>query len=77
MTAVEWLVEQLFKTYNNTTEKKIDNKSIIEQAKEIEKLQIMDAYIECKKEYIVRMDCYPPQFVVDEAEQYYNETYNN
>ena len=34
--AVEWLVEQLFKTYNNTTEKKIDNKSIIEQAKEME-----------------------------------------
>jgi len=39
MTAVEWLVEQLFKTYNNTTEKKIDNKSIIEQAKEMEKQQ--------------------------------------
>jgi len=38
-TAVEWLVEQLFKTYNNTTEKKIDNKSIIEQAKEMEKQQ--------------------------------------
>jgi uncharacterized protein (DUF2342 family) len=39
MTAVEWLVEQVFKTYNNTTEKKIDNKSIIEQAKEMEKQQ--------------------------------------
>jgi uncharacterized protein (DUF2342 family) len=43
MTAVEWLVEQLFKTYNNTTEKKIDNKSIIEQAKDMEKQQIIDA----------------------------------
>lgn len=75
--AVEWLVEQLFKTYNNTTEKKIDNKSIIEQAKEMEKQQIIDAYIECKKEYIVRMDCYPPQFVVDEAKQYYDEKFKN
>ena len=47
------------------------------QLLEIEKQQIIDAYIECKKEYIVKMDCYPPQFVVDEAKQYYNETYNN
>lgn len=47
------------------------------QLLEIEKQQIIDAYIECKKEYIVGMDLYPPQFVVDEAKQYYNETYNN
>ena len=45
-TAVEWLVEQLFKTNNNTNDvKKMDSKSIIEQAKEIEKQQIKDAYI--------------------------------
>lgn len=35
-TAVEWLVEQLFKTNNNTTDiKETDSKSIIEQAKEM------------------------------------------
>jgi hypothetical protein len=40
MTAVEWLVEQLFKINNNATDsKKIDIESIIEQAKEIEKEQ--------------------------------------
>jgi hypothetical protein len=45
-TAVDWLVEQLFKTNNNTNDvKKIDNKSIIEQAKEIEKHYIKDAFI--------------------------------
>jgi hypothetical protein len=40
MTAVEWLVEQLFKINNNTTDsKKIDIESIIEQAKEMEEQQ--------------------------------------
>ena len=72
MTAVEWLVEQLFKTYNNTTEKKIDNKSIIEQAKEMEKQQIVDAYINGKyeSEKIVMSDKFY-------AKQYYNETFKN
>ena len=73
-TAVEWLVEDLGAYLPiSITSVKLS----IEQAKEIEKQQIMDAYIECKKEYIVKMDCYPPQFVVDEAEQYYNEQFKN
>ena len=39
-TAVEWLVEQLFKTNNNTTDsKKMDSESIIQQAKEMEEIQ--------------------------------------
>jgi hypothetical protein len=39
-TAVELLVEQLFKTNNNTTDsKKMDSESIIQQAKEMEEIQ--------------------------------------
>jgi hypothetical protein len=41
--------------------------NVLENKLEMEKQQIIDAYIECKREYIVRMDCYPPQFVADEA----------
>jgi hypothetical protein len=42
-TAVEWLVEQLFKTNNNTTDsKKMDSESIIQQAKEMEQEQSID-----------------------------------
>jgi len=45
-TAVEWLLQKLFETNNNTNDaKKMDINKIIEQAKEIEKQQIKDAYI--------------------------------
>lgn len=67
-TAVEWLCEQYHLKQDI---------EIVEQAKEMEKQQIENAYIECKREYIIRMDCYPPQFVVDEAKQYYNKTFKN
>jgi hypothetical protein len=63
MTAVEWFVEQLPIRIVNMYHKEI------EQTKEMEKDQIMDAYID-------RMDC------TDKEEmrkimggQYYNETY--
>ena len=46
MTAVEWLLQKLFETNNNTNDaKKMDINKIIEQAKEIEKQYIMDAFI--------------------------------
>jgi 2-iminoacetate synthase ThiH len=45
-TAVEWLLQKLFETNNNTNDaKKMDINKIILQAKEIEKQQIKDAYI--------------------------------
>jgi hypothetical protein len=45
-TAVEWLVEQLFKTNNNTTDsKKMDSESIIKQAKEMEDEQKHSEYM--------------------------------
>jgi hypothetical protein len=56
-TAVEWLVEMLDLPPNNY---------LIEQAKEMEKQQIIDARV--KK---------PLQSEWDEAEQYYNETFKN
>ena len=57
-TAVEWLVEELTKNGHNF---KLYKKEI-EQAKEMEKQQIMDAYNE---------------LYVSTGEQYYNETFKN
>ncbi len=42
----------------------------------IEKQQLIEAYVAAQKEYIVLRDCYPPQFVVRAAENYYKETFN-
>lgn len=71
-TAVEWLIENSHIIPKN----ELNKRELIEQANEMFEQQIIDAYIECKRQYVIRIDCYPPQFVVDEAEQYYNETYN-
>jgi uncharacterized protein (DUF2342 family) len=66
-TAVEWLLQKLFETNNNTNDvKKIDSKSIIEQAKEMEKQQIIDAYDDGNYAYGMG---------IKEPEQYYNETF--
>ena len=32
---------------------------------------------EMEKEHIIQGHVYPPQFVIDKAEQYYNETFKN
>jgi len=62
-TAVEWLVEKYI-------EKGIIFLDDIEQAKEMEKEQIIDAYVKGQS------DC--DMFTMkSEAEQYYNETFNN
>lgn len=70
MTAVEWLERELIGENGINV-----LKDVFEQAKEIEKQQIIEAYIECKRQYVLQGNCYPPQFVVKEAEQYYNETF--
>jgi hypothetical protein len=74
-TAVEWLIER-FETY---FEKKVyiekpDLIKMLEQAKEIEKQQIIDAYAEAED------NC---EWLIEEhkwqrfhSEQYYNKTYN-
>lgn len=85
-TAVEQFIEQLEKqgeSWENMSIGRIqisikveDYLNLINQAKEMEKEQIIDAYIECKRQYVIQESCFPQQFVVKEAEQYYNETFN-
>lgn len=65
-TAVEWLVEQLRKPNTDSYISKI-----IEQALAMEKEQIMDAYI--KDRGLVKLE--KAMQIMDNAEQYYNETY--
>lgn len=58
-TAIEWLIEQI------RSEKYIEDIDL-EQAKEMEKEQIMDAYnYGCKDDYVIG------------AEQYYKETFKS
>ena len=80
MTAVEFLLRELGNKfpkevqdlyYNN----KEEFASICSKAKEMEKQQIIEAILFSEKEHIVQSDCYPPQFIVDKAEYYYNETF--
>ena len=66
-TAVEYLLE-----YCERENWSIPN-NIIEQAKEIEREQIMDAHIEGQRVF----DKYPhTQWTNGQAEAYYNETFN-
>jgi hypothetical protein len=69
MTAVEWLMNELF-TKHSLTQQIIDT---FEHALEMEKQQIMEAYVdgfkECEKTHEEAF------FIQDLSEQYYNETY--
>jgi hypothetical protein len=70
MTAVEWLIEQL---YGNNEIFGVST-DLYEQAKEMEKQQIIDA---CNKMQIIKdVDCDGNVKFFFEAEQYYNETFN-
>ena len=65
-TAVEWLVEKLDQNFDYVAD------TLIEQAKEMEKEQIIDAFgVGCHVES-TRLIHYNEM-----AEQYYNETYKN
>ena len=65
-TAVEWLVEQLEQHH---TKIDIKNTVVFQQAKEIEKQQIIDAYLDGGEKGFNNFG--------ENAEQYYNETYGN
>ena len=71
MTAVEWLQDKL----NNVRPTQICSietiKEWVEQAKEMEKEQIMDGFINGDK-----TDCMEHEDIFGYAEQYYNETFN-
>lgn len=64
MTAVEWLVQEIYKINVSTEARRFINK-LEEQAKEMEKQQIIEAYNSGQQ--------IPP---FDFSEQYYNETFN-
>ena len=64
-TAVEWLMEQLTKNYPLTKE---SAESIIEQAKSMEKEQIIEAF---NQSWHDRMNPYKT------AEKYYNQTFKS
>jgi hypothetical protein len=65
-TAVEWLLEQVPRIET------IASFDILEQAKAMEKEQIVDAYY-----YAVKVDSFTIENPWDEAEQYYTETYES
>ena len=71
--AVEFAVEQLEKFIPEGNQIAID--AILEKAKEMEKQQIIDAIVDTQKEYIIQASCYPPQFILDKAINYYKETF--
>jgi ABC-type enterochelin transport system substrate-binding protein len=64
-TAVEWLIEQLFFSDQSQT-----LNQYIEQAKAMEREQIIDAYTECWM-----MDGGNGNHKLKEANEYFNETY--
>jgi hypothetical protein len=70
-TAVEWLVEQLARKHNEFQALTFyyEHKEEIEQAKQMEKEQIIEAIINNQNGLLRRKD------IID-AEKYYNETYN-
>ena len=68
-TAVEWLINEHFGGIENCTP---DFRYHIEQAKEMEKEQIKDAFVECWKSNVPDgIECKL------DAEQYYNKTYKS
>jgi hypothetical protein len=68
ITAIDWLVNQIFAKHGLFIYDKV-----IQEAKAMEKKQMIDAHIEGQRVF----DNYKhTQWTTDQAEQYYNETYN-
>ena len=67
MTAVEWLVKELGINDLVTSKNMPITNKIFEQAKEMEKQQIIDAYVEGGRKGFNEF--------ADDYEKYYNETY--
>jgi hypothetical protein len=67
-TAVEWLQEVIINHLSH--EQQIQLEGLFQQAKHIEKEQIMKTWYDCK--YITIIDKIPM-----DAEEYYNETYES
>lgn len=76
-TAVEWLIDNWIKF--NDIDIELDDfanlRPLLEQAKQMEKEQIMKAARQCHFEG-VRQSAKTSEEYIEYAEQYYNETYN-
>lgn len=74
-TAVNWLIEQITEKTKNGTFCSINymKEHFFEQAKEIEKQQIVNAYLKDRRQ--VTMD--KALMLWDKAERYYNDKYVN
>jgi hypothetical protein len=69
-TAVEWLIEQIKKEHPFWT-------SIFEQAKEMEKEQIIDAFDEGKSDGYKTAREWDEMVIFSNSDHYYNETYGS
>jgi hypothetical protein len=69
-TATEWLFEKLWETPKD----KLTWHSILEQAKEMEKQQIKDAWLSAWKDSMINP--LEDKYYEPESEQYYKETYD-
>lgn len=69
MTAVEWLESKMPTAFKELT----INKELLQQAKQMEKRQIKNAFLSASKDSCI--DPLEDKHYEPEAEQYYNETY--
>jgi acid stress-induced BolA-like protein IbaG/YrbA len=73
-TAIQWLMYQMLECVGNREDDTMEiiiPRDAFEKAKEIEKQQIIDAYLKDRK----RVDFVNALKLMDKAEQYYNDKY--
>lgn len=75
-TAIQWLMYQMLECTGNREDDTMEiviPRDAFEKAKEMEKEQIIDAYLKDRK----RRDFLNALKLMDKAEEYYNKTYKN
>jgi hypothetical protein len=82
-TAVNWIYDKLLTIEtgeNGKIEIKMgfdEFKELFVNANEMHKYQVVDAIVETQREHVIQAECYPPQFVLDKAFDYYEENFKN
>ena len=71
MTAVEWLYNELTKVWYDVN----SSKELLEQAKEMEKQQIIEAFDEGKSDGYKTAREWDEMVIFSNSEQYYQQTY--
>ena len=72
-TAVEWLADKIKWNWQDIEFGEISMSTLLEQAKAMEKEQIIDAWLSAWKDSM--LNPLEDKYYQPEAEQYYNETY--